>query len=86
MKLLKVNLIFIPLLALCLGADVRVCGESASFGNAAIRIGLSGAEMGMQLTMSAVTMPNMPVEFSAWVRMWQCQAQIPASVAWTRTV
>jgi enoyl-CoA hydratase len=33
--------------ALCLGADVRVCGTSASFGNAAIRIGLSGAEMGM---------------------------------------
>jgi enoyl-CoA hydratase/carnithine racemase len=34
-------------MALCLAADVRVCGVSASFGNAAIRIGLSGAEMGM---------------------------------------
>jgi enoyl-CoA hydratase/carnithine racemase len=34
-------------LALCLGADVRVCAMSASFGNAAIRLGLSGAEMGM---------------------------------------
>jgi enoyl-CoA hydratase len=34
-------------LALCLGADLRVCASSASFGNAAIRIGLSGAEMGM---------------------------------------
>ena len=34
-------------LALCLGADVRICSTSASFGNAAILIGLSGAEMGM---------------------------------------
>ena len=34
-------------LALCLAADVRVCAASASFGNAAIAIGLSGAEMGM---------------------------------------
>jgi enoyl-CoA hydratase len=34
-------------LALCLGADLRVCSASASFGNAAILIGLSGAEMGM---------------------------------------
>ena len=34
-------------LALCLAADVRLCSSSASFGNAAILIGLSGAEMGM---------------------------------------
>lgn len=34
-------------LALCLAADVRVCSTSASFANAAIQIGLSGAEMGM---------------------------------------
>ena len=34
-------------LALCLAADVRICSASASFGNAAIAIGLSGAEMGM---------------------------------------
>ena len=34
-------------LARCLAADVRICGASASFGNAAIAIGLSGAEMGM---------------------------------------
>ncbi len=34
-------------MALCLAADVRVCGASASFANAAIRIGLTGAEMGM---------------------------------------
>jgi enoyl-CoA hydratase/carnithine racemase len=34
-------------LALCLASDVRICAASASFGNAAIVIGLSGAEMGM---------------------------------------
>ena len=34
-------------LALCLASDVRVCAASATFGNAAIRLGLSGAEMGM---------------------------------------
>jgi enoyl-CoA hydratase len=33
--------------ALCLGSDIRICASSASFGNAAILIGLSGAEMGM---------------------------------------
>ncbi|HEY8216948.1 MAG TPA: enoyl-CoA hydratase-related protein [Acidimicrobiia bacterium] len=34
-------------LALCLAADLRICSTSASFGNAAILLGLSGAEMGM---------------------------------------
>nr|WP_308222789.1 enoyl-CoA hydratase-related protein [Frankia sp. AgPm24] len=34
-------------LALCLAADIRICAASARFGNAAIRLGLSGAEMGM---------------------------------------
>lgn len=34
-------------LALCLASDVRIGATSASFGNAAILLGLSGAEMGM---------------------------------------
>ncbi len=34
-------------LALCLASDVRICSQTASFGNAAILLGLSGAEMGM---------------------------------------
>jgi enoyl-CoA hydratase len=34
-------------LALCLAADMRICGASASFANGAILLGLSGAEMGM---------------------------------------
>ena len=33
--------------ALCLAADIRICSPAASFGNAAILLGLSGAEMGM---------------------------------------
>jgi enoyl-CoA hydratase len=34
-------------LALCLAADIRICSTTAVFGNAAILLGLSGAEMGM---------------------------------------
>lgn len=34
-------------LALCLAADIRICSRAATFGNAAILLGLSGAEMGM---------------------------------------
>ena len=34
-------------LALCLASDIRICSTSATFGNAAILLGLSGAEMGM---------------------------------------
>jgi enoyl-CoA hydratase/carnithine racemase len=33
--------------ALCLAADVRLCSTMATFGNGAIHLGLSGAEMGM---------------------------------------
>jgi enoyl-CoA hydratase/carnithine racemase len=33
--------------ALCLAADIRLCSRAASFGNAAILLGLSGGEMGM---------------------------------------
>jgi enoyl-CoA hydratase len=34
-------------LAICLAADIRICSTAATFGNAAILLGLSGAEMGM---------------------------------------
>ncbi|SEH72248.1 Enoyl-CoA hydratase/carnithine racemase [Mycolicibacterium rutilum] len=34
-------------LALCLAADIRICADATTFGNAAILLGLSGAEMGM---------------------------------------
>jgi enoyl-CoA hydratase len=34
-------------LAMCLAADIRICSATATFGNGAILLGLSGAEMGM---------------------------------------
>ena len=34
-------------LSLCLASDLRLCSDSAVFGNGAIGIGLSGAKMGM---------------------------------------
>jgi enoyl-CoA hydratase len=34
-------------LALCLASDIRICSTAATFGNGAILLGLSGAEMGM---------------------------------------
>jgi enoyl-CoA hydratase/carnithine racemase len=34
-------------LAMCLAADIRICSATAAFGNGAILLGLSGAEMGM---------------------------------------
>jgi enoyl-CoA hydratase len=34
-------------LALCLASDIRICSTAATFGNASILLGLSGAEMGM---------------------------------------
>ena len=34
-------------LAITLAADIRICSTAASFGNAAILLGLSGAELGM---------------------------------------
>jgi enoyl-CoA hydratase len=33
--------------ALCLACDIRICSTEATFGNGAILLGLSGAEMGM---------------------------------------
>ena len=33
--------------ALCLASDIRICSAAATFGNTAILLGLSGAEMGM---------------------------------------
>jgi len=33
--------------AMCLASDIRICSTAATFGNGAILLGLSGAEMGM---------------------------------------
>jgi len=37
-------------------------------------------------TMSAVTMPNMPLGPSAWLSMWQWKAHTPGRVGLTSTV
>ena len=36
-------------------------------------------------TMTAVTMPNMPLSSSTWGRMWQCQTQAPGLSSLTST-
>ena len=36
-------------------------------------------------TTTAVTMPNMPVSRSTWLRMWQCQTQVPGLSRLTST-
>jgi enoyl-CoA hydratase/carnithine racemase len=41
-------------MALCLASDLRICSASATFGNAAILIGLTGAEMGMSYLLPRV--------------------------------
>jgi enoyl-CoA hydratase/carnithine racemase len=50
-------------MALCLAADIRICGTSASFGNAAIRIGLSGAEMGMSYHLPRIVGTSVAAEW-----------------------
>jgi enoyl-CoA hydratase/carnithine racemase len=50
-------------LALVLAADIRICGASASFGNAAIRIGLTGAEMGMSYHLPRVVGTSVAAEW-----------------------
>jgi enoyl-CoA hydratase/carnithine racemase len=56
-------------LALCLGADIRICGSSASFGNAAIRIGLSGAEMGMSYHLPRIVGTSVAADWMLTGRM-----------------
>jgi enoyl-CoA hydratase/carnithine racemase len=56
-------------LALCLGADIRVCSASARFGNAAIRIGLSGAEMGMSYHLPRIVGTSVAADWMLTGRM-----------------
>ena len=56
-------------LALCLAADVRVCAQSAKFGNAAIRIGLSGAEMGMSYHLPRIVGTSVAADWMLTGRM-----------------
>lgn len=50
-------------MALCLASDIRVCSTSATFGNAAIKIGLSGAEMGMSYHLPRIVGPSVAADW-----------------------
>ncbi len=50
-------------LALCLAADIRICSASATFGNAAIVLGLSGAEMGMSYFLPRIVGPSVAADW-----------------------
>ncbi|HUL98027.1 MAG TPA: enoyl-CoA hydratase/isomerase family protein [Mycobacterium sp.] len=50
-------------LALCLAADIRICSTTATFGNAAILLGLSGAEMGMSYFLPRIVGSSVAAEW-----------------------
>jgi len=50
-------------MALTLASDVRLCSTSASFGNGAILLGLSGAEMGMSYHLPRIVGPSVAAEW-----------------------
>jgi len=56
-------------MALCLASDVRLCGASASFGNGAILLGLSGAEMGMSYYLPRIVGLSVAAEWMLTGRM-----------------
>jgi enoyl-CoA hydratase/carnithine racemase len=56
-------------LALFLGADIRICSSAASFGNAAILLGLSGAEMGMSYHLPRIVGTSVAAEWMLTGRM-----------------
>jgi enoyl-CoA hydratase len=49
--------------ALCLASDIRICSAAASFGNAAILLGLSGAEMGMSYHLPRIVGTSVAAEW-----------------------
>ena len=49
--------------ALCLAADIRICSAEASFGNAAILLALSGAEMGMSYHLPRIVGTSVAAEW-----------------------
>ena len=55
--------------ALCLAADIRICSAAASFGNAAILLGLSGAEMGMSYHLPRIVGTSVAADWMLTGRM-----------------
>jgi enoyl-CoA hydratase len=56
-------------LALCLSADIRICSTAATFGNAAILLGLSGAEMGMSYFLPRIVGASVAADWMLTGRM-----------------
>ncbi len=56
-------------LALCLAADIRICSTTATFGNAAILLGLSGAEMGMSYFLPRIVGASVAADWMLTGRM-----------------
>ena len=56
-------------LALCLAADIRICSTTATFGNAAILLGLSGAEMGMSYHLPRIVGTSVAADWMLTGRM-----------------
>lgn len=56
-------------LALCVAADIRICSTAATFGNAAILLGLSGAEMGMSYFLPRIVGTSVAADWMLTGRM-----------------
>jgi enoyl-CoA hydratase len=56
-------------LALCLAADIRICSTAATFGNATILLGLTGAEMGMSYFLPRIVGASVAADWMLTGRM-----------------
>jgi enoyl-CoA hydratase len=56
-------------LALCLASDIRMCSTAAIFGNGAILLGLSGAEMGMSYFLPRIVGASVAADWMLTGRM-----------------
>ena len=69
-------------LALCLAADIRICSTAATFGNAAILLGLSGAEMGMSYHLPRIVGTSVAADWMLTGRT-RDGARKPTAAAWS---
>ena len=56
-------------LAICLATDMRICSTTATFGNGAILLGLSGAEMGMSYFLPRIVGTSVAADWMLTARM-----------------
>jgi enoyl-CoA hydratase len=60
-------------LALCLATDIRMCSTAAIFGNGAILLGLSGAEMGMSYFLPRIVGASVAADWMLTGRMFSAE-------------